>query len=303
MEGKDNGQKEEPDGTGEPPAPAPPTRETHDPSAASAERPAKVGSAGNPIHIRDPDVGRWTLGLMIWTGGLVGVAIVSAGISYFQWCELQKAGVQTDSTIAALNRQAGATEAQQKLMQQQLDEMRDEQRPWVYSDAPVFLRSITKNPNGVWDVNIQFTLRNTGHLPAFNVKYILDSPIPTIVAPNTVTEYQRKKCTPQGAEPATITGYTVFPGQIVKDGVTIGIWPFDADRAIGKYHYLPVWIIGCFQYKIPGSDAPHFTRFAYAVGQEAKVNDYPPLPIDPSAIPPDQLHVEPFPFEDDFSAD
>ena len=144
MEGKDNGQKEEPDGTGEPPAPAPPTRETHDPSAASAERPAKVGSAGNPIHIRDPDVGRWTVGLMIWTGGLVGVAIVSAGISYFQWCELQKAGVQTDSTIAALNRQAGATEAQQKLMQQQLDEMRDEQRPWVYSDAPVFLRSITK---------------------------------------------------------------------------------------------------------------------------------------------------------------
>jgi hypothetical protein len=192
---------------------------------------------------------------------------------------------------------------QQHIMKGQLDEMRDEQRPWVYSDVPVFLRSITQNRNGVWEINIQFTLHNTGHLPAFNVTYVLDSPIPVMATPDTIVKYQHEKCTTQEGENTIATGYTVFPGQVVKDGVTIGIWPFDADRAARKYHSLPVWIIGCFQYRIPGSTTPRFTRFAYTVGQEAKVNDYPRLPADPSGVPPDQIHVEPFPFEDDFSAD
>ena len=62
MEGKDNGQKEEPDGTGEPPAPAPPTRERHHPSAASAERPAKEGAPAIP----------YIYGTRMWVGGRSG---------------------------------------------------------------------------------------------------------------------------------------------------------------------------------------------------------------------------------------
>ncbi len=124
---------------------------------------------------------------------------------------------------------------QQHIMKGQLDEMRDEQRPWVYSDVPVFLRSITQNRNGVWEINIQFTLHNTGHLPAFNVTYVLDSPIPVMATPDTIVKYQHEKCTTQEGENTIATGYTVFPGQVVKDGVTIGIWPFDADRAARKY--------------------------------------------------------------------
>jgi hypothetical protein len=52
------------------------------------------------------------------------VALVSAVVSGFQWLELQKAGVQTDKTIAALGRQAGATEGQLTVMQGQLEQQK-----------------------------------------------------------------------------------------------------------------------------------------------------------------------------------
>jgi hypothetical protein len=56
----------------------------------SQEGAPKAGTADNPIHIRDPELGKWTRWLVIWTGALVFATVVSAVISYFQWGELQQ---------------------------------------------------------------------------------------------------------------------------------------------------------------------------------------------------------------------
>jgi hypothetical protein len=93
--------------------------------AASAHAPAaqkrsdKTGSANNPVHIKDPDLGKWTKWLVFWTCALVFTSIISAIITYCQLVEIQKAGSQTDRTITVLNRQADSLSDQVAQMKAQ----------------------------------------------------------------------------------------------------------------------------------------------------------------------------------------
>lgn len=145
------------------------------PNYSSETEPAepKAGSASNPIHIRDPDLGDWTARLVYWTRALVAATIVSAAVAALQWWELQKAGAQTDSSIAQLKRQADAIDGQ-------LDEMKS-QRLLTVTQLRANLRREHPDlhpigeggkPIGIgetllgWEVNPWWT--NTGSTDAIN---------------------------------------------------------------------------------------------------------------------------------------
>src|SRR5579872_5838910 len=116
-------------------------------------------------------------------------------------------------------------------MQGQLNEMQAEQRPWIHSEVPIFLKPISQNVVGVLEMRIEFKLQNTGHLPAFNVTPIVQSPVPTNNTGDLVAAYHHENCAKPTSVDSTITGDTVFPGQIVKRAITIGIWPKDRAAA------------------------------------------------------------------------
>jgi len=48
------------------------------------------------------------------------------------------------------------------VMQGQLTEMQAEQRPWIYSETPVFLKSIVQNIAGVWEISSSLSFRILG---------------------------------------------------------------------------------------------------------------------------------------------
>jgi hypothetical protein len=64
---------------------------------------------------------------------------------------------KTDATITAMKTQAD-------IMRGQLDQMRSEGRAWVSIEP--FLGNVTWNKDGV-SINLKFTMKNTGKLPAF----------------------------------------------------------------------------------------------------------------------------------------
>jgi hypothetical protein len=226
--------------------------------------------------------------------GLLGL-FVYASLTYKMWSEAKQ---QTIATQTA----AKAAESAAKAAQDQLTEMQSEQRPWVYAETPVFLKPITQNVNGVWEMRIEFTIHNTGHLPAMNVTPVAESPVPTFNSGDIIAEYQHGNCIDKGPDYSAITGDTIFPGQTVKRAITIGIWPRDIVAAIAHIHHVDPWIIGCFEYRLPNSPVPHFTRFAYIVSDSIDPRGSN-IPADPSVIPVERLHVEPFPFKDSFEAD
>jgi hypothetical protein len=183
--------------------------------------------------------------------------------------------------------------------------MRAEQRAWIYSDTPVFLKPITQNHSGVWEMRIKFKLRNTGRLPAINITPIVDSPVPTFNPGDIIAEFQRANCVENKTQSSDITGDTIFPNQPVDRAITIGMWSKDITLAIDKLGHIDPWIIGCFRYRIPGDNDSHFTHFAYIVSRDAP--DYSPQALltlkNLESTFPDHLHVEPFLYKDSFGAD
>jgi hypothetical protein len=108
---------------------------------------------------------------MIWTGALVGVAIVSAAISYYQWTELQKAGTQTDQTIAQLARQANALDAHLTELRQSnvtaTAAMIGANRAWVDPAFMFLLRPL----EGGEPISFQLRVENVGREPAIDAVF------------------------------------------------------------------------------------------------------------------------------------
>jgi hypothetical protein len=192
---------------------------------------------------------------------------------------------------------------QRSIMQRQLNEMVAEQRPWVYPDEPIFTKPIALNNYNVWQADVEFTVHNTGRLPAMNVTVMIDSPAPTANPGNTVAEYQHKNCINAPRQAANIAGSTVFPGQVFKQPQSFGYWAKDWNDAISKMGHADPWIIGCFAYHFPDSSIRHFTKFAYIVGRRtSETQKSAILPVDPSVISPNELILIPFTYKDSFDA-
>lgn len=187
-------------------------------------------------------------------------------------------------------------------MQGQVDEMRAQQRPWVFAEKPKFVKPITRNSAGVWEVTIEFELQNIGHLPAMNAVPIVQSPMPTYNDGDIIEKFQNKQCKERSDGAWLVTGETIFPSQKVKRPITIGIWPEDRAIALAKINHVDPWIIGCIAYLAPDKTV-HFTRFAYIVSQEDDGYRTKWLPIDDGSVPPDRIRVEPISAKGSFAAD
>jgi hypothetical protein len=99
------------------------------------------GSPDNPVHIRDPELGKWTSRLVVWTCALVLTAVVSAAISFF--------------TLRSINGQ--------------LNEMQAEQRPWVYVTDFNLASPLTVD-NGKLKFRVNYTAKNVGKSTATDVR-------------------------------------------------------------------------------------------------------------------------------------
>jgi hypothetical protein len=92
------------------------------------------------------------------------------------------------------------------IMRGQLDEMRAEQRPWLFAPSIVLTEQVIRDVNGI-QIPLGFVLTNSGHLPASNVHV-------NLLARGThlyhLTQYaaaERENCN----QPLEFIGFSVFP--------------------------------------------------------------------------------------------
>jgi hypothetical protein len=106
---------------------------------------SQISSGRGPIHIRDPDVAKWTAVVGRWTMALFVAAIVSAGIAFFQWRALDHTDKTLQDTLVAI------------------------QRPWVTLNSEPKDRVRIDEERRRASVSLLITGRNIGHTPAFNI--------------------------------------------------------------------------------------------------------------------------------------
>jgi len=144
---------------------------------------------------------------------------------------------------------------QQNTMQGQLDEMRAEQRPWV------FVSSITAATDLTWDkdggyMEFNIFLKNSGHIPGTEVQiHYTTFPASLGVDP---LEAQKAACAYRPEEPP---GDAVFPGEDAKRGKALLLarqnMPQNSSEALR-----PV-IVGCVSYRLPAVTGTHQTSFFF----------------------------------------
>jgi hypothetical protein len=201
-------------------------------------------------------------------------------------------------------RQADTANDQFNIMRGQLDEMRFEQRPWIYADIGPGGR-ISRDQSGGLTFPIAFKVHNTGHLPATYVSPDIDGYLSGeggVVGSMAVRGRQRKRCGLQLQQPnaSDQIGVTVFPGQSVLLGANIWITADkigevrELEHKIGELSdFFPTpWGAGCIRYRSPDG-AFHQTGIAFIVsmGKPGKEGAYA-LPIDPTSIDPQSLIIE-----------
>jgi hypothetical protein len=170
-----------------------------------------------------------------------------------------------------------AIHGQQAVMQRQLDEMRDEQRAWVYTE--VALSGLSFDDDGL-HVTLSFTMHNTGRLPATSV--IIDwRPRADI---ETASGYgaQREVCDQRrAATTGHSVGRSLFPGEMgAQESITTTIDMDELKRSSGYKFWLfgqashphldlsPMiapYVVGCIDYQTPGDKQHHQTGFSFMV--------------------------------------
>jgi hypothetical protein len=195
---------------------------------------------------------------------------------------------------------AGVGVLQWRTLTNQVNEMRVEQRAWVYTEA-VPDTSIVHQADGFL-IAVRFILHNTGHLPAIYAWPVTDGFI--LGDPNDVLARQRKVCEKRRhvKRSASLAGTTVFPGQVANINKGVSISQADWDKAVAAKRQagvVPV-IVGCVDYQIPGDSDRHQSYFAYILTQK-----FAPglIPADPTNIPAGQLSFDAWIEGGSFAAD
>jgi hypothetical protein len=199
--------------------------------------------------------------------------------------------------LLVYRRQVKIMGAQANIANNQLEETRAEQRPWVYADITP-AKQIFWNQSGGLTFVIRFTLHNTGHLPASYVWPDIEgflSGEEGKVSSQLLRSHQKKVCERQLERPAAADqpGTTVFPGQTVDDGVSFGISKAKIDEVrnlavntVGTDELFMVpWGVGCIRYRSPDGGS-HQTGFAFFVSRtETGKDGVFILPRDPTVVP------------------
>jgi hypothetical protein len=210
----------------------------------------------------------------LWLAAAVGVTAV--------WVGTHDAGQQRD------------------VMRGQLEEMRDEQRPWIYVDI-VPGGKIYWNQSGGLSFPVNFIYHNTGHLPGQFVfpQFEAHTGRYFYIPGNDLVSVQKRVCNEAVANfrGANGLGVTVFPGQQnVGSGLLIGISRDEWMNDIIKPDFgSTVRVYGCITYERPNKIIGS-TGFAFMIDRikPGNATDVFVLPGDPTQIPAEQLHISPW---------
>lgn len=187
----------------------------------------------------------------------------------------------------------------------QLTEMRNEQRPWIYAE-PYTGGPIIGNLSEGFAIQIGFRFQNIGHSPAFYVMpdvegYLSGEPNP--VGGVIAREIQKTRCDREFRQPVANSGTTVFPGQKADQGLgyvfiqkpKIEMFRRSWKEKTGKEpEVMMPWIVGCVRYQ-SADGRPHQTGVALTVvttkqGEQGWVR----LPVDPSHVDPRNIFMVPW---------
>jgi hypothetical protein len=173
---------------------------------------------------------------------------------------------------------------QQHTMQGQLNEMRDEQRPWVSATAEP-ASDFTLDDAGA-HFQVKFVLNNSGHSPALRA-WVIPNMYPLRQGINPIDE-QKARCDKlRKRNPTRVLGITIFPGK--PENTTMGLETMDrtsinlalSERASVDKFIIPV-IGGCVVYEYGTGDIVHETGFIYKISRVDAANPTARFQIDPS---------------------
>jgi len=180
---------------------------------------------------------------------------------------------KTDVTIAALQEQA-------KVMRGQLDELRVEQRPWLYASEIKIGGSLYYTINGIM-IPFDFRFKNAGHLPALLAYPETDAFIrnPHVVETN-VPEIVRDICNNH----AITASFAIFPGDEYRMSRTTLLsvfkinefWKSEMPNG-GALKSIKPYVILCITYRDPGGGLHHTPYFISLTSIEngRETNDIP----------------------------
>jgi len=168
----------------------------------------------------------------------------------------------------------------------QLNEMQAEQRPWVYA-ANIEPAGRIVFVEGQYAVPLKFTIKNTGHLPAF---FVAPKTSATVLKIGMSTKrVQNEICDEYRKTPVANGGDTVFAGQVITHGgFTSDDYPTVLKKAwdlIGSDRMIVMY--GCIDYQFADQPWHHQSRFSYAVGQrkdQGILERIGSLPDDPTTV-------------------
>ncbi len=203
---------------------------------------------------------------LVWaTWLLVLVGFLSLGAAILQWLVLRK----TDKNAAH----------QVEVMRGQLEEMQVEQRAWLYADTFIGGRIGDGEENYYIPVTLYY--HNTGHLPAL---FIVSKLTARVVVEGGLLSEKNEVCDEYRERPLKDTdrGQTTFPSQ-EHTGSTTNVDFKKADWTIAK-NGIGVLVVGCVDYRYPGSKVHHQTRFGLVVGAASAGGTISKLPRDPTSV-------------------
>jgi len=186
---------------------------------------------------------------------------------------------KTDALVSAMNRQVSAAN-------EQLNEMRIEQRPWLYTLA-VSVDKPSSLADGVYSIPLLFSLKNIGRVPAFDVRVSAQA---FSVAVNDDTPDNRQHIT-CAAEPPT-TGTTLFPDIPADIETVAAINKQDFAQITQNNAPIAPWIVGCIFYKY-APDEPYFHHkgFIYNVYITGNASNDKWLHLDEASIKPERFKL------------
>jgi hypothetical protein len=221
-------------------------------------------------------IANWTRVLGVSTIALV---LATGGTGWVLW--------RTDRNI----------EHQAEIMRGQLEEMQTEQRPWVYAVDIVPAGRIVL-VEGQYALPLKFSIKNTGHLPAFSV--VPKTSASVLPIGSATTSIKNGICDGYRDSPTTKTGTTIFAGQtITQGGFTSDHYPLISKRAWDAISGEKILVMfGCIDYQFPAEPGHHQSRFSYAVGtlqNQGILERIGPLPNDPTSV---EVRMLPVPIDD-----
>lgn len=198
-----------------------------------------------------------------------------------RWKRREVCGLWAAAAVGLIAIVVGNVDAhrQRDTMQAQLDEMRDEQRPWVYVEGvPEIYYGIEIFPQQGARINLRFFLQNSGHIPALETRIALRFINNANGWPLDQDGEQRLACNTIGHKDTYTSGaVTAFPGRAHEvDTYVLMDWRQVEIAATGtmppNWQYsrnapgnLSPFIVGCVQYRFTSGGSWHVTPIDYYV--------------------------------------